>query len=654
MTSAPGEAERALLVEGSLLASRAGFEAAYAAAEAGARYEEMARAALGLGGLWVHEHRGAAAAAGVEMRQRHALELADQGSSLALRLRARLAAETDYTGGGHVAILAAVEEAFQAHDVLAQAEALSLAHHCMLGPDHTVKRMALAGDLLRTASRTGRRIDVLMGLLWRTVDLFLCGDRHAGRSLNELRTALAQEDHLALNFVASAIEVMLAIRRGGFAEAEELARASAECGAEAGDADAAGWQGAQLVAIRWYQGRIPELIPQLLDLVDSPTLSAADNSYLAALAAATATAGDRRQAGCALARLRGPHLRALVRSGSWLVAINGAIEAAHLLRDCRTSAEAYALLQPFAELPMMGSVAITCFGSTQHALGVASLTLGKVDRAVAHFRAAVQHNQALGHWPAVVLSRHRLGTALARRRRPGDTARADGELDAAASDAARLGMQLPGVDSNGSLGRSAGAAPKHEPVGPPICQRHGVQWQVTVQGRTATVADCVGMRYLATLIAHPGLDIPSIELAGSGDPPQVAGERATLHQAESRQFLLDGIAVGEYRRRLAQLEADIDDYQSMHDLQRAAQAQRERDWLVSELKAAAGLSGRIRQFSNDTERARVAVGKALHRALDRLSASDSFIAAEIRARLKTGLRCSFRWNEMERDGTPSV
>ncbi|MDX6322981.1 MAG: hypothetical protein QOF52_2839, partial [Propionibacteriaceae bacterium] len=58
MTSPPDGAERALLVEGSLLASRAGFEAAYAAAEAGARYEEMARAALGLGGLWVHEHRG--------------------------------------------------------------------------------------------------------------------------------------------------------------------------------------------------------------------------------------------------------------------------------------------------------------------------------------------------------------------------------------------------------------------------------------------------------------------------------------------------------------------------------------------------------------------------------------------------------------------
>jgi hypothetical protein len=151
------------------------------------------------------------------------------------------------------------------------------------------------------------------------------------------------------------------------------------------------------------------------------------------------------------------------------------------------------------------------------------------------------------------------------------------------------------------------------------------------------------MRYLATLIAHPGLDIPAIELAAGGDPPQVAGEGATSHQAESRQFLLDGIAVREYRRRLAQLEADIDDYESMRDLQRAAQAQRERDWLVSELESAAGLSGRIRQFSNDTERARVAVGKALHRALDRLSASDSFIAAEIRTRLKTGLRCSFRF-----------
>jgi hypothetical protein len=65
--------DQALHVEGSLLAGRRWFDAAYRAARAQGRPEEMALAALGLGGLWVHERRAAADAAEVQMRQREAL-----------------------------------------------------------------------------------------------------------------------------------------------------------------------------------------------------------------------------------------------------------------------------------------------------------------------------------------------------------------------------------------------------------------------------------------------------------------------------------------------------------------------------------------------------------------------------------------------------
>jgi hypothetical protein len=641
-TSLLRQGERALFVQGSLSLSRQCFGAAYAAAETEGRFEEMAQAALGLGGLWVHERRSAAEAADVEMRQRNSLGLLDSQSAVAMRLRARLAGEADYRHGGHGSVLAAVDEATRADDLVAVAEALSLAHHCMLGPEHATKRLALAGDLLRAGSRTGRRIDVLMGLLWRSVDLFLAGDPHAERSLAELRTALSDPDHLAVGFAALGIDVMLQIRSGGFVEAEALARASVERGVAAGDADAAGWYGAQLVAIRWYQGRSAELIPTLTELVNSPTLSAADNSYFAALAVAAAVAGDRRQAAGALARLRGHHLRGLVRSGSWLVALYGAVEAAHLLDDEHISAEAYSLLRPFSGLPMMGSLAIVCFGSTQHALGVASLTVGKLDRAIGHFQAALQHNQALGHWPAVVLSRHRLGQALTRRGSDGDAAAAAVQLAAAAEEAARLGMALPRVNWGKSLDRSAGAAPKGEPLASPVCRRLGQRWQVQFRGRTAAVADCVGMGYLATLLAHPGREIPAIELAGRADRLPGRPEDRAVNGGGSRQELLDGVAVREYRRRLSELQADIDDYELMNDPERAAQARAERDWLVGQLESAAGLGGRIRHFSDDTERARIAVSKAIHRAIDRLSAADPVIGAELLAGLQTGLRCSFR------------
>ena len=79
-----------------------------------------------------------------------------------------------------------------------------------------------------------------MGLLWQTVDSYSAGDPHAGRHLGELRDQLDQQDHLAVAFVVSAIDVMLAIRAGQFGEAEALARICAAHGAAAGDIDHGG------------------------------------------------------------------------------------------------------------------------------------------------------------------------------------------------------------------------------------------------------------------------------------------------------------------------------------------------------------------------------------------------------------------------------
>jgi hypothetical protein len=54
----------------------------------------------------------------------------------------------------------------------------------------------------------------MMGLLWQTVDAYSEGDPHAGRLLGELCGQLGQRAHLAIGFVVSAMDVMLAIRAG--------------------------------------------------------------------------------------------------------------------------------------------------------------------------------------------------------------------------------------------------------------------------------------------------------------------------------------------------------------------------------------------------------------------------------------------------------
>ncbi|MBB5139841.1 hypothetical protein HNP84_009605 [Thermocatellispora tengchongensis] len=323
----------------------------------------------------MHEHRTTAEAAKVRARQRQALAVVGARSALGVRLQARLCAEEDYHAGRHASILTSLAEARSTGDPVAVAEALNLAHHCLMDPAHQALRLELAHELIGQAAWTGRRGDLVIGLLWRTVDLFLAGDAHAERSLAELRGLLTDKDHQAAGFVVAVIDVMLAIRAGRLAQAEALAAACAERGQTAGDADALGWYGAQLAAIRWYQGRIGELVPALSELVKSPELGTADHAYFPALAVAAATAGDQRLARGTLARLG--DLALLPRTKSWLAAMHGVAEAAYLLDDVEIASQVYALLLPFARLPAIAGLGVACFGSTHHALGMASLTADK-------------------------------------------------------------------------------------------------------------------------------------------------------------------------------------------------------------------------------------------------------------------------------------
>jgi hypothetical protein len=617
---------------GDLAASRRSFERAYQLAEQAGQVQAMAKAAVGLAGLWVREHRTLTGAVRLEARLQHVLSLLDPRSSLGLRIRARLAGEADYSRGEHAAILAVLSEARAVGDAVPLAEALSIAHHCLLGPDHVRLRQELATDLIKASFRTGRRSDLLMGLLWQTVDAYSAGDPHAGRSLGELRDQLKCEPHLAVGFVVSAMDVMLAIRAGQLGAAESLAGSCAASGAAAGDVDYDWWSGAQLVTIRWYQGRLAELLPMLHDRVHSAELSVVDDSSVAALAVAAALAGDRRTAASSLAALRGQDLSGLSRSSSWLVTMNGVVEAAHLLQDAELAAEAYQLLRPYAGLPMIGSLGITCFGSTHHALGVAALTAGELDGAIDHLRAAVRHNLALAHWPAVVASRQRLAQAHALRGGPADADAARRERDAASSEAAALGLPVPGLPVPGL------PVPGLPALGLPVaqCRRAGRKWQLAWQNRSVLVEDSVGMLHLAVLIANPRQEIRAADLtAGLTVLATAAAESGAAHP------VLDAAAVREYRNRLTRLAAEIDQLDPADDGDLASRSRAEREWLVAQLASAAGFAGRRRSFPDQPERARVAVGKAIRRALGRVTEADEAIGEHLRQTVHTGVRCSY-------------
>ena len=142
-----------------------------------------------------------------------------------------------------------------------------------------------------------------------------------------------------------------------------------------------------------------------------------------------------------------------------------------------------------------------------------------------------------------------------------------------------------------------------------VFRREGDYWTVTFEGHTVRVRDRKGMRYLARLFADPGREFHVLDLvaAETGSPVRVAGDqtgsppRSALGNAGE---ILDAQAKDAYRRRLAEIDDDIDQAHAAGDGERAAQADSERDCLLRELAGAVGLGGLIdepRSASNALE-----------------------------------------------------
>jgi hypothetical protein len=613
------------LESGRLDAARRAFWRDAEEAERTGDDERLGLAALGLGGIWIHEHRSTIDHSRVVTLQRRALERIDPDSSLARRLRIRLSAEQGYGTGQITALLDELAAARRCGEAVALAEALSLTHQCLLAPQHAAHRLALADELIAVAPATGRPRDITMGLMWRTVDLFLAGDRRATRSLAELRARLEVNQCDAIAFVVAALDVTVAMRAGRLAEAEELAVYCFDLGTAVGDADALPWYGVQLVAIRWLQGRGGEVMPLLSELVDSPTVAEWCSGFDAALAAVASATGDTALAASALASLCAGGLATVPPSSLWLATMCGAAEAAHLLGDTAAATHLAELLEPFAELPIMVSLGVACFGSTHRPLGLAALTLGDTDGAIDHLTAAVSVDLAVGNLPSTMINRATLATALRARGAPGDHRRADELLATAIADARRFGMDARVAQWAGEQENRAEQDVQ--------CARDGQLWAFHMGDARAVVTDSVGVRHLAELIANPGVEIAALELTSGHQ----SGDRTGLAQP-----ILDPAAKRAYRRRLQELRDDVADAEACGDPERASRARVVLDRFVEELSAATGLGGRDRHFTDDAERARVSVQKAIKRALRAIADANTDVGRALNARVTTGTRCVYR------------
>jgi tetratricopeptide (TPR) repeat protein len=166
-----------------------------------------------------------------------------------------------------------------------------------------------------------------------------------------------------------------------------------------------------------------------------------------------------------------------------------------------------------------------------------------------------------------------------------------------------------------------------------VFRREGDYWLLVFEGRTERVRDLKGFRYLARLLAHPGREFHVLDL--------VAAETGQQMPLDDAGEMLDERAKSTYRRRLAEIEDDIEKARALADADREAQADAERDFLVRELARAVGLGGRDRRASSDSERARSGVTRAVRNGIARIGEHHPPLGEHLNRAVRTGTYCAY-------------
>ncbi len=267
------------------------------------------------------------------------------------------------------------------------------------------------------------------------------------------------------------------------------------------------------------------------------------------------------------------------RDGEWLPRYVQVAVAA-VLADHRAAAElAYRMLSPFARQCAVEGILAGSWGSVAAHLGLLARYLGRAGEADAHFALAAELDAAAG-------------AALAARTR-----------------------EWAGADDPA-------------PEGTAVFRLEGKVWTLRYAGRTVRLPDSKGLRDLAVLVTRPGERTHVGELAGAAGLP-----KAGLGPVADRR------ALAAYRDRLRRIDAELDSLGEGSP--QAGAAQRERDALLAELSAAAGLGGRARTAGSPAERMRKAVTYRIRHAISQVAGVHPELGRHLSASVRTGTWCGY-------------
>jgi hypothetical protein len=652
--------------------------------------EPLAHAALGFGEPQVE--------GGIVDRQlvallQEALDRLQRGdSALRARVAARLSLELTFADDAtlrdalrETLSLEAIEMARRLGDVVALCNALRARWLARWGPDGLEERVALAEEHLTLAHETGDREIELLARTRRITCSIEAGDGAAAAIDMAAHERLAGELRMPYHeWAAATMHAARALLTGSFDQVESLAQDALD--RMPGRPNALHARLNQLTLLRWEQGRLGELYPDWQRTVEQYAGLAFARGWLC-LAAAELGRDDAARALLADLADDAPDLP---RDGCWLPALAVASLATAQLGERDVAARLYPLLEPYAGrtivIPMPHPA--VCFGSASLYLGLLAAELDAVDQAETHFEAALRANARVDAKAFLARTRCEYARLLIRRARAGDRERAHPLIGHAAASATAMGA-VRILERTAQLREPAGtavvaseeaaiasapadrraaaaseptdqrAAVAIEPTDRPAAEaasrhafrREGEYWTVAYEGAVVRLRDSKGLRCLAVLLTSPGRELAAVELeAGVSSTPAAALETARATgsvELDARPdlgdagALLDARARAEYRARVEELRAEIDEAESFNDPGRASRAREELEFVTAELARAVGLGGRDRHAASHAERARLNVTRAIRASLRALARAHPPLGEHLSHTIRTGRFCSY-------------
>lgn len=508
----------------------------------------------------------------------------------------------------------ALSLARQAEDPGLLADVLDARLHALWDPASADDRLAAGSEIIDLARAAGDHARERRGMFWRFVALMELGRvAEAESALAAFAREAGEAGDAEAAVLVTARQAMLDTLHGRFDQASRLAAEVSVRAHRIGLPDADAISKGLWGAVAVERGMSEQEWQQAFDLIQAGARQRPGHLFEATLTRLLAYAGRYDEAASELERVLP---RALANSGPrWLSVMGDLTFAAAAVGASAASAQIYEALVPYRGRLVLQGGAAGAWGPVPHYLGLLAATMGRNADAVSHFEEAIEFEERIGALPYLAHSLAGLADALAA---SGDPRRASACRGRARDIAQRLGMTV-------LLQR----------LGPPASEwalvRDGEDWVLSAGDEHARLRDGRGLHYLRALLAAPGQEIRSLDLAagGAGMAPSGLGP------------LVDQAARGAYQRRLNAVTAELDRADQAGDSQAAQRAEAERQALLRELRGAAGLGGRARNSSPEAERARVNVTRTLRAVIDRIALAAPGASAHLRASIRTGGSCRY-------------